>query len=174
MADLQFPNIVGQYNQGFDRGRAQYANKLAGLAIGSTGADRQSALGQLAGVDPRAAMGLQDRFSAQDQQQAQQQQAAETDHNKKLGGAARFMASALQSNDPARIQGAWQQVAPYLAELTGKQVPAQWDDSMRPAMYQAIAKTADAFPQEKPMILSNGAQLVDPTGYLGVVLGVVP
>jgi len=33
---------------------------------------------------------------------------------------------------------------------------------MRPAMFQAIAKTADAFPQDKPVILSNGAQLVDP------------
>ena len=162
MAELQLPNIVGQYSQGFDRGRAQYATKLAGLAIGSQGSDRASALNQLAGVDPRLSMGLQDRFAAQDQRQAQAQQAAEIDHNKKLGGAARFMASALQTNDPARIQGAWQQVAPYLAELTGKQVPANWDDSMRPAMFQAIAKTADAFPQGKPVILSNGAQLVDP------------
>lgn len=130
MAGLMLPDIVGQYNQGFDRGRAQYATKLAGLAINGQGADRASALGQLAGVNPQAAMGLQKDFQQQD-----------VDHNKKLNGAARYMLQAVESKDPARIQGAWQGVAPYLAQLTGKQVPSQWSDDMLPALYKTLATT---------------------------------
>ena len=134
MAGLMFPNIVGQYKEGFDRGQGIRANKLAGLAISSQGTDRQSALGQLAGIDPRAALGLQDRFSAQEQ-------AAEVDHNKKLGGAARFVLSAYQSGDPARLQGAWQAVRPYLAQLSGKEPPPQFDPAMLPKIYEIVGQT---------------------------------
>ena len=141
MAELQFPNIVGMFQQGQQYGQAQRANKLAGLAYGSQGADRQAALGQLAGVDPRLAVGLGNAFQQQDAAQQQQAQAQEVDHAKKINGAARFMLSAVQSKDPARIQGAWSAVAPYLSELTGKQAPPQWDDSMLPGLYQTLSAT---------------------------------
>jgi hypothetical protein len=151
-----FPNIVGQYQQGFDRGRQQLATRLAGQAFTAQPDQQQVALGQLAGVDPSAAMQMQDRFT-------QQAKAQQVDHNAKLNGAARFMLDAVNSKDPARIQGAWSAVSPYLSQLTGKQAPPQWDDSMLPAVYQTIANTG-GMPEQKPIQLSSGAQLVDPTG----------
>ena len=165
MPELQFPNIVGQYQQGYDRGRAQLADRLAGNAYNASGADRKSALARLAGVDPRAAMGLGSAFQQQDAAQTQAQQAAEVDHNKKINGAARFMLAAVQSGDPARIQGAYQSVRPYLAELgasQGKVPPEQFDPSMLPHLYQIVGDSG-GMPESKPVILSNGAQLVDPT-----------
>ncbi|MGN6280543.1 hypothetical protein [Frateuria sp.] len=141
MAELQLPNIVGQYSQGFDRGQGQRANRLAGLAYSSQGADRQSALGQLAGVDPRLAVGLGNAFQQQDAAQAQAQKTAEVDHAKKLNGAARYMLSAVESGDPARIQGSWQSVRPYLAELSGKEPPEQFDQAMLPKIYEIVGQT---------------------------------
>ena len=165
MADLQQYNIVGQFQQGYDRGRGQQASRLAGLAYSSQGADRQEALGKLAGIDPRAAMGLTNAFQQQDAQQAQAQQAQEIDHAKKINGAANFMLQAVKTGDPARIQGAYQTVRPYLAELgasEGKVPPEQFDPSMLPHIY-AIAGQTGGLPENKPVILSNGAQLVDPS-----------
>jgi hypothetical protein len=155
-----FPNIVGQYNQGFDRGRQQLATRLAGQAFNAQPDQQQAALGQLASVDPGTAMQMQGQL-------AQQAKAQQVDHNAKLNGAARFMLDAVNSKDPARIQGAWSAVSPYLSQLTGKQAPPQWDDAMLPAVYQTIANTG-GMPEQKPMLLSNGAQLVDP--HTGKVL----
>lgn len=141
MAELQFPDIVGQYRQGEQYGQQQRASKLAGLAYGAQGDARQSALGQLAGVNPQLAVGLGNSLQKQDAFAQQQAQTQQVDHAKKINGAARYMLQAVQSKDPARIQGAWDSVAPYLSEVTGKQAPAGWDDSMMPGLYQAIAAT---------------------------------
>jgi hypothetical protein len=151
-----FPNIVGQYDQGFDRGRQQLATRLAGQAFTAQPDQQQAALGQLASVDPGTAMQMQGQL-------AQQAKAQQVDHNAKLNGAARFMLDAVNSKDPARIQGAWSAVSPYLSQLTGKQAPPQWDDAMLPAVYQTIANTG-GMPEQKPIQLSSGAQLVDQTG----------
>lgn len=167
MAELQFPNIVGQFQQGQQYGQAQRANKLAGLAYSSQGADRQAALGQLAGVDPRLAVGLQDRFAGQEQQQAQAQQAAEVDHAKKINGAAQFMLSAYQSHDPARIQGAYQAVRPYLAELgasQGKVPPPQWSDDMLPHLYAILGQSGGMQGQEGTVVAPGGVLVDKNTG----------
>jgi polyhydroxyalkanoate synthesis regulator phasin len=155
-----FPNLVGQYDQGFDRGRQQLATRLAGQAFTAQPDQQQAALGQLASVDPGTAMQMQGQL-------AQQAKAQQVDHNAKLNGAARFMLDAVNSKDPARIQGAWSAVSPYLSQLTGKQAPPQWDDAMLPAVYQTIANTG-GMPEQKPIQLSSGAQLVDP--HTGKVL----
>lgn len=133
MAELQFPNIVGMFQQGQQYGQAQRANKLAGLAYSSQGADRQSALGQLAGVDPRLAVGLGDTFHKQ-----------EVDHNKKVHGLSKAMIDAIESRNDARINGVYQAGRPYLAELgasQGKVPPEQFDPSMIPMIYQLYAQT---------------------------------
>lgn len=156
------PDYLGQVLRGYQAGQGIATNRLAGEAFNASGADRQSALGQLANVNPQAAMSLQDRFQQQDAAQQQQAQTQEVDHAKKINGAARFMLQAVQSKDPARIQGAWSSVAPYLSEVTGKQAPPQWDDSMLPGLYQTLSATG-GMPDNKPVILSNGAQLVDPS-----------
>lgn len=156
------PDYLGQVLRGYQAGQGIATNRLAGEALNAPPANRQSALGQLASVNPQAAMSLQDRFQSQDAMQQQQAQAQEVDHAKKINGAARFMLQAVQSKDPARIQGAWNSVAPYLSEVTGKQAPPQWDDSMLPGLYQTLSATG-GMTENKPVILSNGAQLVDPS-----------
>lgn len=156
MAELQLPNILGQYNQGYGNGQSMLANKLAGQAFNAPADQRQSLLGQLAGVNPQAAMGMQSRF----QQQDQAQQAKQVDHAKKINGAANYVLQAVQSKDPARIQGAYQAVRPYLAELTGKEPPPQWDDSMLPGLYQTISATGGT-PQQKGTVVAPGGALVD-------------
>lgn len=156
MAELQLPNILGQYNQGYGNGQSMLANKLAGQAFNAPADQRQSLLGQLAGVNPQAAMGMQSRF----QQQDQAQQAKQVDHAKKINGAANYVLQAVQSKDPARIQGAYQAVRPYLAELTGKEPPPQWDDSMLPGLYQTISATGGT-PQQKGTVVAPGGTLVD-------------
>lgn len=161
MADLMYPNILGQFNQGYDRGQGQLANKLAGQAYSATGDQQRSLLGQLVGVDPRMGTALGGQIQQQQAQQAQTQQAQEVDHAKKINGAAQYVLQAYQSGKPEAVQGAYQAVRPYLAEITGKEPPPQWDDSMLPGLYQTLAATG-GMPHQKPTILSNGAQLVDP------------
>lgn len=130
-------NILGlmdyvqqQGDKGRQQGQQQSFNRLAGQAYTAPAAQQGALVGQMVGIDPQAGMAV-DR----------QLQSNETDHMKKLGGAARYMASALQSKNPQQIQGAWSAVRPYLAELTGKQTPEQWDPSFEPGVYQAIAMT---------------------------------
>ena len=168
MAELQFPNIVGQFQQGQQYGQAQRANKLAGLAYGAQGADRQAALSQLASVDPRMALGMGSALQQQDAAQAQYQQAQEVNHAQKINGAARFMVQALETKDPARIQGAYQTVKPYLAELgaaQGKVPPDQFDPSMVPMVYQ-LAGASGGLPDPKTYNLSPGGKVVDATGQV--------
>lgn len=163
MADLQQYNIVGQFQQGYDRGQAQRADKLAGLAYSSQGADRQAALGQLAVVDPRLAVGLGDAFQKQDAAA----QAQQVDHQKKINGAARFMLSAYQSHDPARIQGAYQAVRPYLAELgaaEGKVPPPQWSDDMLPHLYAILGQSGGMQGQEGTVVAPGGVLVDKNTG----------
>lgn len=160
MADLLLPNIVGQYEQGYDRGRGQLADRLAGQAFSTQGADRQSALSRLAGVNPQAAFAMQNQFAQQDQLAQQQAQAQQIDHNKKLNGAARYVLQAVQSGDPNRVQGAWSAVRPYLADLTGKQPPEQFDPAMLPKMYEIVGQTGGA-PDAKGTVVAPGGVLVD-------------
>jgi hypothetical protein len=108
-------------------------------------------------------MGLQDRFAAQDQAQAQQQQAAEVDHAQKLNGAARFVLSAYQSGDPARLQGAWNAVRPYLAQISGKEPPPQFDPAMLPKMYEIVGQSG-GMPDPKYMNVGNGVVFDETSG----------
>ena len=150
-------NILGlmdyvqqQGDKGRQQGQQQSFNRLAGQAYTAPTAQQGALVGQMVGIDPQAGMAV-DR----------QLQANETDHMKKLGGAARYMAQALQSKNPQQIQGAWSAVRPYLAELTGQQPPEQWDPSFESGVYKAIAMTGGD-PEQRGVVLSQGAQLRNP------------
>lgn len=164
MAELQFPNIVGQYQQGYALGRQQLADKLAGQAFGAQGQERQSLLGQLAGVNPQAAMAMDARFQQQDALAQQQTQAQQADHQKKLAGAANFVLSAYKSGDPARLQGAWNAVRPYLAQLSGKEPPAQFDPAMLPKMYEILGQNGGEVAQPKYMNVGKGTVFDETAG----------
>jgi len=161
---LDVANYVQQQGQlGRQQGTAQRFNQLAGQAYTApAGAPRNALLGQAVTTDPSAGIALGNQLAARDSAQQAAQQTAEVDHMKKLGGAARYMAQALQSKNPAQVAGAWQAVRPYLAQLTGKEPPQQWDPAMEPALYQAIAATGGT-PDQKGVVLSAGGRLVNPT-----------
>lgn len=161
---LDVANYVQQQGQlGRQQGTAQRFNRLAGQAYTApAGAPRNALLGQAVTTDPSAGIALGNQLAARDSAQQAAQQTAEVDHMKKLGGAARYMAQALKSNNPAQVEGAWQAVRPYLAQLTGKEPPQQWDPAMEPALFQAIAATGGT-PDQKGVVLSAGGRLVNPT-----------
>lgn len=160
MTDPIYPDFLGTANRGYDRGRSMLSDKLAGQAFNAPADQRQSLLGQLAGVNPQAAMGMQSRFQQQDQMQQAQAKAQQVDHAKKLNGAANFMLQAVATKDPARIQGAWQSVRPYLAELSGKTPPDQFDPAMLPKMYEIVGQTG-GMPQQKGTVVAPGGTMVD-------------
>src|SRR6185503_18603731 len=158
------PNILGDVNAGVDRGNQMNFNRLAGQYIGDP-SNNSMLLGQAAQIDPVTALKLQNSV---EKQQATQQATQQTQQNaqlQKIGGAARYMATALQSNNPAQIDGAWQNVRPFLEQLTGKQTPQTWDPNMESALYDVIAKTAQAFPNDNKLnVLNAGARLVNGQG----------
>jgi hypothetical protein len=65
MAEMMLFDNAGTIQKG-------YANGLAGLAMKSQGAQRQGALSKLAGIDPQAAMGMQEKLGAQDDNEVSQ------------------------------------------------------------------------------------------------------
>lgn len=160
---LDVANYVQQQGQlGRQQGTAQRFNQLAGQAYTApAGAPRNALLGQAVTTDPSAGIALGNQLTARDSAQQAAQQTAEVDHMKKLGGAARYMVQALQTKNPQQIQGAWSAVRPYLAELTGKQPPEQWDPSFEPGVYQAIAMTGGE-PDVKGVVTSGGQTLINP------------
>ena len=168
------PNILGDVNAGVDRGNQMNFNRLAGQYI-SDPSNNSMLLGQAAQIDPVTALKLQNSV---EQQQASQQATQQTQQNaqlQKIGGAARYMASALQSNNPAQVDGAWQNVRPFLEQLTGKQTPPTWDPSMEPALYDVIAKTSQAFPSDltpqKPISVGPDQTLIDPRTHQVIYQG---
>lgn len=165
MAQLMFPNIVDAANAGIDRGNQMNFNRLAGQYIGDP-SNNSMLLGQAAQINPGAALGIQNAVQQNQQSSVQAQQQQQQAQLQKIGGAARYMASALQSNNPAQVDGAWQNVRPFLEQLTGKQTPPTWDPSMEPALYDVIAKTSQAFPSDltpqKPISVGPDQTLIDP------------
>lgn len=164
MAQLMFPNIVDAMNAGVDRGNQVAFNRLAGQYVDDP-SNNSALLGQAAQINPGAALGIQNAVQTQQANQVQQQHSQQMMQLQKIGGAARYMATALKSNNPAQIDGAWQNVRPFLEQLTGKQTPPTWDPNMEPALYDVIAKTSQAFPDDNKLnVLNAGARLVTGQG----------
>lgn len=174
MAQLMFPNIVDAANAGIDRGNQMNFNRLAGQYIGDP-SNNSMLLGQAAQINPGAALGIQNAVQQNQQASVQAQQQQQQAQLQKIGGAARYMASALQSNNPAQVDGAWQNVRPFLEQLTGKQTPPTWDPSMEPALYDVIAKTSQAFPSDltpqKPISVGPDQTLIDPRTHQVIYQG---
>lgn len=156
MADLMFPNIVGSYNQGFDRGQALQANQLAGKLIASQGNDTASR-DQLAAINPGMEQSLTNSITDQQDQ-----------HMAKLAGAARYVLSAVQSGNPTQIQGAYNAVKPFLAQFGTP--PDQYTPDMEAKLHEIIAQ-AGGTPYESPKVLTPGSELI---GTGGAVLHSTP
>lgn len=106
-------------------------NMLSGRAYNAPQAERQSLLGEIASVDPRAA-----------QAQQQQWQADEDRQTKMLVNTARYMKGALDRKDPAAVAGAWNSVRPALIRAglaTEQELSPTWDPSYEQTVHQVLA-----------------------------------
>ncbi|MFC4728798.1 hypothetical protein [Coralloluteibacterium thermophilus] len=137
-----FESIINGYSAGLRQGqdvsdfrRQSKLAELSSQAYTTPAAGQQSLLAQMAAVSPQAAMAQQSAFGEQEDRRLQ-----------RLGGAARYLESARQSGDPAKVQGAWAAVRPMLAQdLPDGQFPDQWDDAtMAPTLYEVLARTQGA------------------------------
>lgn len=123
--------VQQQGEKGRERGTQSRLASLASQAYGAQGEQRNALVGQAIATDPNAGFALGDKL-----------QQREDNRSQKFAGAAKYMLGAVESNNPAQVQGAWRTVRPFLEELvgpSGKVVPEQWTDDMLPALHQAIA-----------------------------------
>ncbi|SDQ41974.1 D-Ala-D-Ala carboxypeptidase family metallohydrolase [Pseudoxanthomonas sp. CF125] len=145
MAELQFPSILGAFQQGNRFGTEQRLlrqdeqkessfNKLASLAYGSQGQERQSALGQLAGIDAGKTLDLEKGLQGSDDART-----------KSLVNAAKLLTTAPEQQR-AHL---YQQMKPDLARL-GLQLPEQYDET--------VAQTAQAITQAYSNQAGTGVQ----------------
>lgn len=102
----------------------------------------RNALRSLAPNILRGDVGAFEQAAAINPQAATQYQDAGDGMAKRVRGAAKYMQQALQSENPAQVQGAWQAVRPFLERATGKQGPEQWDPAYAQGLEQVLAQTA--------------------------------
>lgn len=117
MAELQFPNIVGNFLQGQQLGRARAAEdraqatqtrlgELAQLAYQAPADQRGQFIGEAVGINPEAGLALDRSFSAQDEAREQ-----------RLLSTARLIAAAPEEQKGAIFQQVRPQIAQYLPNL---------------------------------------------------------
>jgi hypothetical protein len=117
MAELQFPNIVGQFLQGQQLGRQRAAEdraqaaqtrlgELAQLAYQAPADQRGQFIGEAVGINPEAGLALDKQFSAQDDAREQ-----------RLLSTARLIAAAPEPQKAAIFAQVRPQIAQYLPNL---------------------------------------------------------
>ncbi|MGA0588718.1 hypothetical protein ACO2Q2_16565 [Dyella sp. KRB-257] len=163
MAELQFPDIVGQYRQGMQYGQQQQANKIAGQVYGADPTQRQPLLSQLAALNPQLAVGLGNDLTAQDAAKAQRDQALQDRRSKLASNTAEAMIAAYKSGDPARINGTYQGVRNTLASFdpaNAANLPQQWTPDLLPTLYKVLGQTG-GMAEQKGTVVAPGGVLVD-------------
>ncbi len=117
-------DVVGNFQRGYGFGTQikearrieDERNQIRNLAPKVLQGD-QAAYQQVATINPEAANTLQDSSDRQ---------------FRRLSNVVGIMEQALKTGNPQAIQQAHATVSPWLSEMTGKPVPPQWDESMRP------------------------------------------
>ncbi|WND79382.1 D-Ala-D-Ala carboxypeptidase family metallohydrolase [Lysobacter capsici] len=122
------PNFLALAREGRAAGEQRRFNSLAGQAYAAPEADRNALLTQAVGIDPGAGLKLQDTLQERDDGTM-----------RRAVGAARYMKQAIDSKDPAMIQGAFLATKPFIEKLTGKVLPPQWSEEMLPGVHQVLA-----------------------------------
>jgi hypothetical protein len=159
MASLFLPDIAGSFNAGYDRGQNQQFNKLAGAAISDPSTASQN-LGLAAAINPGKALAVQHELQTADDAKA-----------KKIGNAANYVLTAYKSGNPQQVQGAYQAVRPFLAQLgqehgNGMVPPDQFSEDMLPQLYQLVGQAGGAVadPTEGVVVQPGGALVDKVTG----------
>lgn len=143
------PNLLASAQQGYafgtqmrqQREEGERRNKLAGIAQQAYNApvsEQNALVGQAVGVDPTQGFQLADSLSRSQLNASK----AEDDRAQKLRGAAKYMLQAIESKNPAQIQGAHRTVAQFMSGF-GQQFPEQFDEAtMLPKIQEVLAQTA--------------------------------
>lgn len=159
MANLMNPaDIASAYQGGLLFGQQQRERKrlegereqLRNLAPQIMQGD-PAAFSQAAAINPEAATTYQ---SAGDQQY------------RRLMNVSKMMRDAINTNNPAAKQRAFQTIRPFLSQMTGgRPVPEQWDDSLLPGFEQfenRISMAAGPEGQQRNLSVSPGSAIVNP------------
>lgn len=139
MAELIFPNITGQYQQGLAFGTEmrqnkeaeQRRNRLADLASQAYGADpgaRQGLLQQAVGVDPQAGLALEQGINQSNQARVAQ-----------LSQKARLFVSMAESGNEQAVVSMYPQLAQEARQLGLGDVPLEYSPQFLPALKQFAA-----------------------------------
>lgn len=160
MANLLIGEGQRAFQQANDYGNQLQFNRLAGQALSAPSQDQSRLLGQAAQFNPGGALAIQDGLQSNQLAQQRLQQAQQDAHMKKVNNAALFMKRALDTGNPAAINGAYQSVRPFLAQASGKEPPPTWTPELEQGLYQLLGQSG-GLPQQEGAVVSQGGTLVD-------------
>jgi hypothetical protein len=147
---LILPDMLGAFNEGADRGRANLARStLAKYAQPALGGD-QGALAKIYGVDPDAGIKIQHLG----QQQQQDAVTAKDEGMARVGKYARMVTTLADAGDMQGAAGLYKTIYPEAAKVLGPNLPPDLDPSMLPHMKQIADSMA---PQDKKGLINVGA-----------------
>lgn len=133
---LGIANHVQQQGElGRQQGTTQRLNRLAGQAYGAPDAQQRNGyLQQMVATDPKAGIDMQNTMQGQDDRQARQ-----------AANVAKSMLAAVESKNPAMIEGTWRAVRPFLQQLApDREVPEAWSPELEAGLHQAVAAGGEA------------------------------
>lgn len=117
----QQPDFLRTAREGYQYGQQKQDDvTMRGLAPGVVAGD-PAAYNQAAALDPKRAGALQD---------------AGDGNMRRLEGAINFLDQAKKANNPVALQAAWQQVAPFIGQVTGKPMPPEYPAESEAALEQ--------------------------------------
>lgn len=123
------PDFNKSVQQGYQYGQQQAdSNALRKLAPGVLAGD-PAAYQQSAAIDPAAAKATQGAGDAQ---------------LRRLSGAIKYLDQAKASQNPMALQSAWREVAPFIGQVTGKQMPPEYPMESESALEQLKVQIAMA------------------------------
>lgn len=128
------PNYFGDQMRAKALGDQNRFRQIAAQAYAASPDQRTGLIQQAVALDPSGGASLDKTLRSQEEEAAS-----------KAAGAARYVLNAVETKNPAAVQGAYQTVRPFLARIGqahGKVPPEQWSDDMLPMLHQVIAASS--------------------------------
>lgn len=132
MAELLLGNPLDSFNKGQAQGKENLFNRLAGQAATAPQDQQTDLLNQAIQTDPTQGLALKGTLD-------QFQQA----HAKKVANVANYVLQAYKTGNPAQVEGAYQAVKPFLAQIgsaIGQQPADHFTPEMLPNLYRIVGE----------------------------------
>lgn len=156
MAQLLLGNPLDSYNKGAAQGRSDRFNQLAGQAATAPPDQQNGLLNQAIQADPQQGLALKGTLD-------QFQDA----HAKKVANIANYVLQAYKTGNPAQVEGAYQAVKPFLAQIgsaIGQQPADHFSPDMLPNLYKIVGEAGGSNPAgQEGVVVTPGGTLVDKT-----------